>query len=157
MYCVIALVPVACGTRKVATDISKTSDKGSTETSTDLQKESSGGMTTQEDAFNQNTKTNETTEVTKDTYLDKDTGKPTRVTEITKTGKSSEVTISRQITVKNTFFHELEKLKIKTNTVYIKTTYNKTKKTESERNGLFWMIGVVCVIGLAFLLKPWAR
>ena len=156
MYCLIALVPIGCGTRKVNANKQTTENQNISSTDLNQTKQSESGLTSQYEAFNQTVKVNETTETTKTTYLD-DQGRATKVEETTKTGKAVDNSYEKRKTVKTTYNHLLEKLKIKNNVKTITKTLNKTKTVTTNRNGLFWMIGVVLIIVLAFWLKPWTR
>jgi len=156
MYCLIALVPIGCGTRKVNANKQTTENQNISSTDLNQTKQSESGLTSQDDAFSQTAKVNETTETTKTTYLD-DQGRATKVEETTKTGKATDNSYEKRKTVKTTYNRLLEKLKIKNNVKTITKTLNKTKTVTSNRNGQFWMIGIVLIVGLAFWLKPWTK
>lgn len=156
LYAVIC-VCLGCGSRKV--NLNKESLDTKTESSDNINQQSDkyGAISTQEEALNTNVKRNETVETTKTREYDKDTGKLTKEQETTKTGSYNETMINNTRTVKNTYWRQTDKLSIVVKTV-TKTNWNtKIKSTSTDRNGLYWTIGIVAVIGLAFWLKPWVR
>lgn len=156
LYAVIC-VCLGCGSRKV--NLNKESLETKSESSTNINQQSDkyGAISTQEESLNTNVKRNETVETIKTREYDKDTGRLTKEQETTKTGSYNEITINNTKTVKNTYWRQTDKLSVITKTVTVTNWKTKIKSTSTNRNGQFWMIGIVAVIGLAFLLKPWVK
>jgi len=156
MYCLIALVPIGCGTRKVNANKQTTENQNISSTDLSQTKQSESGLTSQDEAFSQTAKVNEITETTKTTYLD-DQGRATKVEETTKTGKAVDNSYEKRKTIKKTYTRLLEKLKIKNNIKTITKTLNKTKTVTTNRNGLFMLGGFgLLIFGVLAWLK-WVR
>ena len=157
MYCLIALVPIGCGTRKVNANKQTTENQKISSTDLSQTKQSESGLTSQDEAFNQTAKLNETTETTKTTYLDEQ-GRATKVEETTKTGKAIDNSYEKRKTVKTTYNRLLEKLKIKNNVKTITKTLHQTKTVTSDRNGLYYLGGfAVLIAGIIAFIKIPAR
>lgn len=156
LYAVICLC-LGCGTRKV--NLNKESLETKTESSTNINRQSDkyGAISTQEESLNTNVKRNETVETTKTREYDKETGKLIKEQETTKTGSYNETTINNTKTVRNTYWRQTDKVSVILRTIHETRWQTKIKSTSTDRNGQFWMIGIVAVVGLAFLLKPWAK
>jgi len=154
LYAVICLC-LGCGSRKA--NLNKESLETKSESSTNINHTSDkyGAISTQEESLNTNVKRNETVETIKTREYDKDTGKLTKEQETTKTGSYNETTINNTKTIKNTYWRQTEKLSVITKTVTMTNWKTKIKSTSTDRNGQFWMIGVVLIIGLVLWLKPW--
>lgn len=156
IYGIFAIV-LGCGSRKANVNKESLSTSNKSDTNINQTSDRYGAITTQEEALNTNTKRNETLETTKTREYDATTGKLTKEQESTKTGSYNETTINNTKTVKNTYWRQTDKLSVVVKTV-TKTNWNtKIKSTSSQRNGLYWMIGVIAVIGMAFWLKPWVK
>ena len=153
---IIALVCLcSCGTRKVNLDKESLSTSNKSETNINQTSDRYGAITTQEEALNTNIKRNETVETVKTREYDKDTGKLTKEQETTKTGSYSENSINNTKTIKNTYWRQTDKVSVVVKTVTVTNWKTKIKSTSANRDGLYWMMGIVAVIGLAFWLKPW--
>ena len=154
LYTIIALVPVGCGTRKAATSINNTDQKNVTkDTSKGQVTKDSGNLENYGNSVANNV-VNEQLE-TRITELFNENGTlKSRIIEFLNS-KSTDNTISNSYIVKTAYSHTDS---VFNNTHYIDRTitiHTKEKATTTNRNGLYWMIGIVLGIGLVFLFKPW--
>lgn len=153
---VLMLVIVGCGTRKVATDISK-SKSNETEKSVNT-----GGVVkeTKEDSKTETTdqtaKTDEKQESRTRELFDENGKLKERITELINSksadnsSKKSSAVLVRNINTDSVFTNTIYRVK----TITIK---EKSKDVAASKNGTYWLIGVVCVIGLVLWLKPWVK
>jgi len=157
LYACIAMFIISCGTRKVESEKIRTENSTLNESSNEGQSDKSSAITTQDKALSTNTTTNKTTEISETTYLDKVTGKPTKVVKSTKTGDYTNTQITIKKTVTNTITHDVEKWKIKNKVVTNTLTVYKSKKSTSSRNGLYVLGGFgFLILGVLAWLK-WVR
>jgi len=145
-----------CGTRKATVNLSKTNVK-------EESKEVSSGNTSASSTASASTETNEQVAKIDEKQESRTTERfdsSGRVTErITELINSKSADNSKRSSVGR------YDINTKTNTSYTNTIYrtltihtkDKQKAVTTNRNGQFWMIGIVLVIGLAFCLKPWMR
>jgi len=154
LYTIIALVPVGCGMRKVESEKLKIETKNTNESSNEGNSDKYQSISTQEEALNTNKTTNKTVETIKTKEYDSATGKLLKEQESTKTGDYSEIRINRLKTVTNNVLHEIEKWKIKNKVITHTVTNWKTKKSTSERNGLYYLGGFgLLILGVLAWLK----
>lgn len=157
LYIAIALVPLGCGTRKA--DLSKTKQEVEIKQDEEIKTES----TDQSASKLTETNTELLTEYAKDSKqtttekFDVITGKLTERSTTIETGdkgktsnKSSTRTFEQTRNIIKTLYRT-----VTTHVTKVDTTKDKT--TTTDRNGLYWMLGVCIIIGLAFLFKPWRK
>lgn len=154
VYIYVFLFCLGCGTRKASTDISKSETK-------DIAKEESKGATSKENKQIIESDTNE--------QLSKsDEKQESRVTELFFENGMLKERITELINSKsldnskrsenNTILMHTRTDSVFNNTIYRDRTITikeKSKAVTTDRNGLYWFLGVVSVICLAFWLKPW--
>lgn len=150
-YACIALMLVGCGVRKTQADIAKSNQEQIANTHKQILESASEKHKQQSESIKADKSSNETTETTTTTEYDKDTGKPTKSTTTTKTGKSQGKSYERK-----SQSEESERLRILTirekQTVTIKSsTFDKHKKTDTNRNGLYIALGAIGLFA-AFLI-----
>lgn len=157
LYALIALIPISCGVRKVESDIAKSNNEQIANTKKQILESASEKYKQQSESVKANDKTNETTETTTTTEYDKDTGKPTKSTTTTKTGKYVDKSVKNKKTYK-----ESEKLRTLTirerETVTIKnSTFENHKKTATNRNGLYYMLGAIGLFAVFLIYLRFKR
>lgn len=154
-WLIVALLACSgCGIRKVDNEINKSKEKDNTEQTSNSEKQSESKESKVEESSQDNDKKNDIVETTTTTKYDM-TGKPTETTTTTKTDKSIDKTKYKNKTVTNNTLRTVEKEKTIVITIKEKETFNKKKDVETDRNGVYWMAGIVLVIGLVLWLKPW--
>lgn len=156
LYCVIALVPISCGTRKAATKILKNAEIVKEEAKSE-------GVVKKVDTVKDQVK-----EVVKSRDIVED-----KTIVVTELYNDSGVIKSRVIsTVIGRKSNNISNTKIISNEVVKSvdssynnsskkssevTSYSKEKAVTSDRNGWYYVMGIVAVIAMALWLKPWAR
>ena len=150
LYICIALVPISCGTRKVQTEISKTSVSDKQKQETESAKESELKSIIQSESSETKGKIKDNTETTTVKEYDKDTGVLIKATETTKTGKTVTNSYKKNNVRTESYLRTLEKLK----TITIKevqiVTKDKSKSTQRSNNGIYVMLGAI--FGFAILV-----
>ena len=149
LYACIALVPIGCGTRRVQTDISKTTDSFK-------EQESSKGIVTKESNSSESNKSSEQLDKVNEqqeqriTELFNDNGSlKQRVTELLNS-KSTDRSIKSNETLKTLY--------IRTDSIFNNnhyktityTVYSKSKSTQRSNNGIYVMLGAI--FGFAILV-----
>lgn len=156
LYVAICMVPLSCGTRKTATKILKNAEI----------------VETKQESKGQVKKVEEKKEVVKEVVKaeKKEEAKTVIVTELfndngTIKSRVKEVNVNKSTNNTTNSKELLKTLYINTDSTFNNhyyhtretTKYIKDKAVTTDRNGLYWMIGIISVIGLAFLLKPWVK
>lgn len=156
IYICIALVPVSCGTRKAITRVEKNAEI----------------VETKQESKGQVKKVEEKKEVIKEVAKveEKDENKTVIVTELfndngTIKSRVKEVNVNKSTNNTSNIKSSLKTLYKNTDSVFNNhyyhnteiTKYIKDKAVTTDRNGLYWMLGIISVIGLAFWLKPWVK
>lgn len=156
LYVAICMVPLSCGTRKSATKILKNAEV----------------VKTKQESKGQVKKVEEKKEVVKEVAKAerKEEAKTVVVTELfndngTIKSRVKEVNVNKSTSNTTNSKSSLKTLYTKTDSVFNNhyyhtreiTKYIKDKAVTTDRNGLYWMIGIISVIGLAFWLKPWVK
>jgi len=150
------LLTIGCGTRKAVVDLQtvKTKDEAKTEATGSVSKQSEANK--QSGTDEQLAKTDEKQESRTRELFDENGKLKERITELI---NSKSVDNSKR----NTYNREIittrsdSAFKVTTYRLVTITSKDKKKTTTTDRNGLYWLIGAVCVIGLAFWLKPWVK
>lgn len=148
IYAFICLC-LSCGTRRVETEKYKEQTKSTSDYSNEGSSDKYEAITTQQEALNINSKASQTIESGE---FDKDTGK---LIKGNRTANNSEIVITKNIHTTESKTRVIEKWKIRDIHANTHEVVYKSKKAKSERNGLYWVYGIVAVIGLAFWIKPW--
>lgn len=156
LYICIALVPISCGTRKAITRVEKNAEIVETkeESKGQIKKVEEKKEVVKEVAKAEKKDENKTVVVT-ELFNDNGTIK-SRVKEVnvnkstnnTSNSKSSIKTLYKNTdsVFNNNYYHTMEI-----------TKYIKDKAVTTDRNGIYIMLGIISVIGLAFWLKPWVK
>lgn len=156
LYALIALVPIGCGTRKVATSINNTEQK-------DVTKDTSKGQVTKDSGNSENSGNSVANNIvnekqeTRITELYNENGTlKSRISELLNS-KSTDNTISNSYIVKTAYSHTDS---VFNNTHYIDRTITiktKEKAVTANRNGLFVLGGFgLLILGVLAWLK-WVR
>lgn len=156
MYCVIALIPISCGTRKSATKILKNAEIVKEETKSE-------GVVK---------KVEEKKEVIKEVAKEKSVDENKEIT-VVELFSDSGVIKSRVITTKiGRKSNSNEKAKIISNESFKDvdssynnsskkssevTSYSKEKTTTRKNDGWYYVVGIIGLAALAFWFKPWNK
>lgn len=147
---------LGCGTRKASVNLSKTDVK-------EESKEVSSGSSSTESKYTGSQETNEQVAKTDEKQESRTTEKfdsSGRVTErITETIKAKSADNSKRSNkssyeITTTVKMVITQTKLRTLNIHTK---DKQKSTTTNRNGLYYLLGVLGIVGLAFWLKPWAK
>jgi len=154
LWIVIAMIPLSCGTRKTATNILKNAEI------VQEKQESKGEVKKTEE------KKEESKQFDKTKVIDED--KEITVVELydsVGTIKSRVTHINIKKATKNTSNNKelLKTANLASDSVYDNkienkkevTSFEKQKATTTNRNGLYIALGIVGIVGLLFLFKPW--
>lgn len=156
LWMTIAMIPLSCGSRKAITKINKNAEITKEET------KSKGEVN----------KVEEKKEVEKQVAKTKkeDENKTVIVTELFNDegvikSRIKEVNINKATNTSSNSKESLKSYYINTDSVFNNTIYRtqkitttiKDKASTTNRNGLYWYLGVCTIIGLAFWLKPWKK
>lgn len=156
LWIIIALIPLSCGTRKSVTKIEKNAEI----------------VTVKEESKGQVKKVEEKKEVVKEVAKveKKDENKTVVVTELFNDNgmiksRVKEVNVNKSTNNTSNSKSLLKTLYKNTDSVFNNhyyhnteiTKYIKDKAVTTDRNGLYWMLGIIGVIGLLLWLKPWRK
>lgn len=150
------LLCIGCGTRKSSINLSKTNVK-------EESKEVSSGSSNTESKSTASTETNEQVAKTDEKQesrtreLYDENGKlKERITELinSKSADNSKRSAKSSYEITTTVKMVITQTKLRTLNIHTK---DKQKSTTTNRNGLYYLLGVLGIIGLAFWLKPWMR
>lgn len=150
------LLCVGCGTRKASVNLSKADVK-------EESKEVSSGSSITESKATGSTETTEQVAKTDEKQESRTTERfdsDGRVTErITETIKAKSADNSKRSNksiyeITTTVKMLITQTKLRTLNIHTK---EKQKSTTTNRNGLYYLLGLLGIVGLAFWLKPWMR
>lgn len=156
LYCIIALIPISCGTRKVQTNILKNAEIVTVkeENKAVVIKSSEVKEAVKESAKAVNIDEDKTVVVT-ELYNEQGVIK-SRVVSIN-TNKKSNNTSNEKESLKEAKNESDSTGSRKVDKEHKTESKVKTKAVTTDRNGLYWMLGIIGVIALAFWFNPWAK
>lgn len=158
LYTAIALVPIGCGSRKVATDITSnnTTQYGKTQESTHSEETNTSKSTEAKTSLETNTSEGATTTNVK--KYDKDSGKLIEErTTVSNKKKSGTKQGNETKYFEETHYRLVNMERTITNHVTVKE-YSKSKKSDTNNKPLYWMLfGVGCVGMLVWGAVKWFR
>ena len=154
----IVLMMDGCGARKTNTSIQKGSSKENTGVQIGSQSETISVITTQDEVFNQNKKSNETSETIINKKYDKDTGVLIESTETSKKGLESDNGWQRNVRTTKSYVRTIDRLSIVVKTIHETKYYEKNKNTEVSNSKFYWMIfGVLVILILIYFLYRYLK
>ena len=147
---------VGCGTRKASLNLSKTDVK-------EESKDVSTGSSNTESKYKGSTETNEQIAKTDEKQESRTTERfdsagrvKERITELinSKSADNSKRSNKSIYEITTTVKMVITQTKLRTLNIHTK---DKQKSTTTNRNGLYYLLGVLGTVGLAFWLKPWRK
>lgn len=160
LHAVIVMVPLACGSRKTQTDISKVkieeSTKGEEQTKVE-EKESGGTKEESKELITEYTENSKTTETKRYDAITGNLIEDSKTTEKASAKKDSEKTASKT----ETYERQITKLTNKLITTHVTiTTKDKKKATDTNNKPLYWMLfgvgcfGILCFGAYKLITRP---
>lgn len=155
LYSFIAMVPIACGTRKANTNTQNFEQQETDKQSSSGQVKTGESNTTTEQTTTQNNKVDEQQEKRVRELFNENGTLKERITELLNKKSTDNSTSSKSSTQTRYVWMDstFNKTIYRTRTITIKV---KEKEVDRSNNGWYWVVGVLGIVGLAFWLKPWA-